>query len=77
MNNKMKLNKCIQLAIIGVAIFVIGMIWDIITTVPDLFRRIDITLPPTYQILEVLGIIIFVYALYCKFRVCKKETEEE
>ena len=74
----MKVNKCIQLGIIGIAVFIVGMVWDILVTIPNLFKNIvlQIILPPTYQILEILGIIIFVYALYCKFKACKKETEE-
>jgi len=75
MNNKQKLNKCIQLGIIGIAVFILGAIWDIISNIPSLIVRV--ILPPTYQILEVLGIIIFIVALYCKFKVCKKESEEE
>ncbi len=74
-----KLNKCIQLGIIGVVVFVIGVVWDIIVTKPSVFMGIilNIVFPPTYQILELLGIIIFIIALYCKFKVCKKEADEE
>lgn len=75
----MKTNKCLQLGIIGTGIFIFGAVWDVLTTMPDILRNIvlNITFPPTYQILELMGIVLFTIALYCKFKACKVESEEE
>jgi len=69
----MKLNKCIQLGLIGIAIFIFGTIWNFIATISG---KLIIVLLPTYQILELMGVIIFTIALYCKFKEHKKESEE-
>lgn len=74
------MNKDYQLRILGLigfSIFIFGVMWEIGVSYPELFKNIviSITMPPTYRILELVGLIIFLGSVYYLFKNLKKESE--
>ena len=75
----MKMNKYVILGSIGVFVFISGAFWEIAVQYPGVFKNImiNIIMPPTYRLLEVTGLIIFITAIYHAFKnqINKMESE--